>query len=304
MNGNAKLWLVPAAIIIVAGIASFIAQIFVLPGDVEAEDWKAPSEYVLEHIGPRDVINVQPNWTDAPYPYLTEVGDQLARQGTPLIEDVHDRERIWLLTETERIDEALARMPFEASDKKTFGDITVVRVDVPETQPVTYELRPHLRQAKVTYVKDGEITNRCKNWNKEENAWHCGRPDRWVYVGHELLDLGGDPHQCIWAHPPPGQKKVRITFPSVPLADTFRFRGGLNQRGARSKRATDLHFSVHVGEKWTQKETIPARQTSWEPIDFDTSALAGQTADVTVEVWSESIFDRLFCFNGWALEAR
>ncbi len=300
-GGNAKLWLVPAAVLIVAGIASFVAQIAILPGDVEQSDWQAPAEYVLEHIGPNDVVNVQPNWTDAPYPYLTKVGDQIARQDTPLLEDVWDRERIWLLTESERLDESLERMPFEATETKSFDGITVVRIDVPDKPPVTYELLPNLKKAKVTHLKDDKVVQRCTNWNKRQEAWHCGRPDKWVYVGREFLFMGQDPHQCIWAHPPRDQRKLRVVFPDVPLQQTFRLRGGLNQRGARSKRGTDLHFSVRVGDKWSEQKTIPARQASWDAIDFDTSALAGKTADVTVEVWSESVFDRFFCFNGWVL---
>jgi hypothetical protein len=302
VNGNAKLWLIPAALLVVAGIVSFVAQIAILPGDVEASDWKPPAEYVLEHIGPNDVLNVQPNWTDDPYPYLTEVGDRIARQDKPLVEDTWSRERIWLLVETERIDEALELMPFEAAETKSFGDVSVVRIDVPENPPVTYELLPNLDGAKVTRTKGGKVVERCTNWNKRNEAWYCGRPDRWVYVGREFVDLGGDPHQCIWAHPPPDQKRVRVVFPDVPLQETFRLRAGLNQRGARSKRATDLHYRVSVGEKWSQQKTIPARETSWEPIDFDTSEMAGHTADVTVEVWAESIFDRFFCFNGWVLQ--
>lgn len=301
MSKHAKLWLIPAALLVVAGIASLVAQIFILPGDVDASDWKAPSEYILEQIGPDDLINVQPNWTDDPYPYLTSVGDQIARQDKPLIEDTWDRERIWLLVESERIDKALEQMPFEASETKSFGDVSVVRIDVPKEPPVTYELLTHLDGAKVARVK-GDKVERCTNWNERNEAWYCGRPDKWLYVGREFVDLGGDPHQCIWAHPPPKQKKLRIVFPDVPLQQTFRLRGGLNQRGARSKRATDVHLRVSVAGKWTEEKSIPARESSWKPIDFDTSELAGQTADVTVEVWAESIFDRFFCFNGWVLE--
>lgn len=304
MSRRATLWLIPAALLLVAGIASFWAQIFVLPGEVVQRDWEAPARYVVDHLGPNDVINVQPNWTDAPYPYLTEVGDQIARQDTPLVEDVYNRDHLWLLTETDRLDAALARMPFAPAETKAFGDITVARIDIPQDAPVTYELRPNLHRAKVTRVdrNNGKVVKTCRNWNAKKHAWYCGRPDRWVYVGHEYVDLGGDPHRCIWAHPPPDQKKVRVTFANVPLGDTFRLRGGLNQRGARSKRATALHYEVRVGDKWSEARTIPARQTSWEPIDFDTSRLAGQRADVTVEVWSESVFDRFFCFNGWVFD--
>ncbi len=305
MNRRATLWLIPAALLLVAGIASLWAQVEVFPAKVRPDDWKAPAKYVVEHIGPHDAVNVQPWWTEAPYPYLTSVGDQIARQRTPLVEDVWDLDHLWLLAETDRLDDALARMPYKPAQTKRFGAVTVARIDLPRPAAISYELRPHLHGAHVVHTdKRGKVVRRCTRWDAQKHAWYCGRPDKWVYVGDEFVYLGIDPHQCIWAHPPRGQKHVRITFPNVPLSKTFRLRGGLAQRGARSKRATDLHYQVRVGDTWSQQRTIPARQTSWKPIDFDTSSMAGKTADVTVEVWSKSVFDRFFCFDGWVFDKK
>jgi hypothetical protein len=298
-NGTTKRWLIPAALLVVAGIASFIAQIYVLPGEVDAQDWRAPAEYVLEHIGPNDVVTVQPGWNEDPYPFLTEVGDQVARQSTLLFEDVHDRDHVWVLAETARIEQALKRTPFDAAETKAFGSVTVLRTEPPKTPRVTYDLLSELDHAKVAHLKGGKITKRCKNWKAKDRAWHCGKPDRWVFVGQRRLDLGGDPHQCIWAHPPAEDKRVRIVYPGVTLGASFRVRGGLNQRGARSKRGTDVHYRVRVGDDLNAQRTVPADETSWKPVDIDTSKLAGQQRDVSVEVWSDSVFDRVFCFNGW-----
>jgi hypothetical protein len=299
VNGEAKLWLIPAALFVVAGIASFIAQIYVLPGDVEAEDWRAPAEYILEHIGPNDAVTVQPGWNEDPYPYLTDVGAQAMRQDTLLIEDVHERDRIWVLAETDRLDEALERTPYDATETKAFGPVTVVRIDTPKEPLVSYDLLSELDNAKVTHLKDGKVVERCENWKGKERAWHCGRPDKWIFVGERRLDIGSDPHRCIWSHPPPDQKRVRIAYSDVTLGEFFRVRGGLNQRSVRSKRGTDVHYRVSVGDDLSADKTIPAAETSWTPVDIDTSELAGQKRDVAVEIWSESVFDRMFCFNGW-----
>jgi hypothetical protein len=303
MNRRDARWLLPAALLVAAGFLSFIAQIFFLPGDVKPADWKSAAEYVAEHIGPNDVINVQPNWSEAPYPYLTEVGDQILRQKSPLLGDIHDRENLWLLVETERLDEALAKMPFPAKETESFDTITVARIEIPDDDPVVYDLLDNLAHAKVTRVNpQGEILRRCTNWNARKRAWYCGRPDAWLYVGEQFLTIGDDPHRCIWANPPEAPERWRITYPDVPLAETFRVRSGISFIGARSRRGTDVHIRVSVGEKWSQTRTIPARETSWDAIDFDTSSLAGQRADVSVEIWSESLFDRFVCFNGWAIK--
>jgi hypothetical protein len=293
--------LIPAALLVVAGIASLIAQIYVLPGDVEAEDWRAPAEYVLEHIGPNDAVTVQPGWNEDPYPFLTDVGDRVARQDTLLIEDVHHTDRVWVLAETARLDQALARTPLEASETKAFGPVSVIRIDMPKEPVISYDLLSELDKAEVAHLKDGKVKKQCDKWDAKKRAWHCGRPDKWIFVGQRRLDIGGDPHQCIWAHPP-DKKRLRIVYPDVPLGESFRVRGGLNQRAVRSKRGTDVHYRVSVGDELSADKTIPARETSWEPVDIDTSELAGQTRDVVVEIWSETVFDRLFCFNGWVFE--
>jgi hypothetical protein len=299
---GSKLWLLPAGILLAAGLASLIAQIFILPGGIDAADWRAPAEYVLEHVGPDDAVTVQPSWNEDPYPYLTEVGPQIMRQGVLLLEDVHDREHVWLLSETSRLDDALARMPFEPADQKDFGPVTVVRLDPPETPKISYDLLEELASAEVTRLKGDKVARRCKNWHSKNRAWYCGKPDKWIFVGEELLDIGGDPHRCIWAHPPADQKRVRIRYADVPLGETFRFRVGLNQRAVRSERGTDVQVRASIGDEYQTQKTIPARVTRWEPIEFDTSSLAGENRDVSIEIWSESVYDRYVCFNGWALE--
>ncbi|MFW5967558.1 MAG: hypothetical protein ACOCV2_08580 [Persicimonas sp.] len=301
MNGSAKLWLLPALLLVAVGLISFAAQLWWLSGDVEQSDWRAPAEYVLEHIGPEDAINVQPHWTDDPYPYLTEVGDQILRQQDPLLEDAHRYERIWLLTETDRLDEAIERMPFAPVETREFGAITVVRLDAPSSSPVATELLSELDEATVERVGDGDERT-CNNYSERDRAWYCGKRSKWIYVGEEFLHLGRDPHRCIWAHPLPNGRTHRITFPDVKLSERFRLRAGLAERAARSKRGTDIDLRLTVGEEFEKSKTIPARESSWEPIDFDTSSKAGERRDVVVEVSSPDVKDRFFCFNGWVFD--
>jgi len=304
MNWSTSRWLLPAAILIVAGSFSMIAQMFILPGNIKPEDWKSAAQYVLEEIGPDDIVNVQPNWSEAPYPYLTDVGGQILRQESPLLEDIHDFENLWLLVETPRLDATLATMPFGASDIKSFDTISVARITIPADNPVAYDLLANLEDARVERVDpEGKTLTSCKNWDKRNRAWHCGRPDRWIFVGEDYRTLGIDPHRCIMANPPKAPQRWRITFEDIPLNDIFRFRSGIAFIGARSRRGTDVHIRVSVGDKWSQERVIPARETSWDAIDFDTAELAGQQADVSVEIWSEAVFERYVCFNGFSIQA-
>lgn len=301
MSKVAKPWLIPALLLVGAGLFSFAAQIFVLPGDAEADDWREPAEYVLDRIGPDDAINVQPHWTDAPFPHLTDVGDQILRQSRPLLEDAHRYERIWLLTETDRLDEAIERMPYEPANTREFGPITVVRLDAPDDSPISTELLSELDNARVERT-GGDKTRTCDNWDAGQRAWHCGEKDKWLYVGEEFQFLGRDPHRCIWTHPLPAEKVHRVTFPDVELGDRFRLRAGLAERGARSKRGSDVDLRVAVGDEREETATIPARETSWDPIDIDTSGWADSRRDVVVEVSASDIKDRFVCLNGWVFD--
>lgn len=304
MNWRAAKWLLPAAILVVAGSFSIIAQIFFLPGDIKPEDWKSAADYVLEHIGPDDVINVQPNWSEAPYPYLTEVGQQILRQESPLVSDIHDRENLWLLVETERLENVLAKMPFAAASVEAFDTISVAQIEIPDENPVIYDLLANLEDARVERVDpSGKTLRHCNTWNAKKRTWYCGRPDAWIYVGENFRTLGIDPHRCIMANPPKAPERWRVIFRKIPLADTFRLRSGLDFIGARSRRGTDVNIRVSVGDRWSQERSIPARETSWDAIDFDTSALAGEQADVSVEIWAEKPLDRFLCFNGWSVHA-
>lgn len=303
MNWRAARWMLPAAILIVAGSFSIIAQIFFLPGDIKPEDWKSAAEYVLENIGPEDVVNVQPNWSEAPYPYLLDVGEQILRQESPLLGDIHDRENLWLLVESQRLDAVLAKMPFPAKDIQNFDTISVAHIAIPAENPVVYDLLANLEHARVERVDPkGKPLMHCENWNPRKRAWYCGRPDAWIYIGENYRTMGIDPHRCIMANPPKAPQRWRVIFVDIPLADIFRLRSGIDFIGARSRRGTEVHIRVSVGDKWSEERVIPARETSWDAIDFDTSELAGERADMSVEIWSKSLLDRFVCFNGWSIQ--
>lgn len=303
MNWRTARWMLPAAILIVAGSLSIVAQIFFLPGDIEPEDWKSAAHYVHEELGPNDVINVQPNWSEAPYPYLTDVNaEQILRQKSPLLSDVHDRDNLWLLVETQRLDSVLEKMPFAATDTKSFDTITAARIQIPQDNPVTYDLREQLQHARVERVDPaGKTLTHCDNWNPRKKEWYCGRPDAWVYIGETYRTMGHDPHRCIWANPPKAPQRWRVIYEDIELADVFRLRSGIDFIGARSRRGTEVHIRVSVGDKWSQERMIPARETSWDAMDFDTAELAGKRVDLGVEIWSKSLLDRFVCFNGWVL---
>lgn len=293
--------LLPLTLLVVGGITSLIAQIWIFPADVEPDDWREPAAYVKEHIGDRDVVRVHPSWTADPLPHLADVGERVRRQHFPLEEDLQDVERIWILSETDRLDGALDRIPFSV-DKPTlerFGHVTVARVEVPNSSQFDYEMLEHLDEATVERVETDGETRTCSNWDEADWRWDCGAQDQFLYVGRELLVLNDDPHRCIWAHPLDKGRPLRITFPDVSLSKTLRLRAGLNFRASLSKRGTDVQFRVQIGDRTALEHTYGARTSTWFPHDIDTTERSGEEVDVTVEIRSDKVKDRYFCFNGW-----
>ena len=285
--------------IVVAGIASLLAQLYVFPSDVDPDEWQKPADYVLDHVRQEDGIAVHPAWNEDPLPYLEAAGPQILPQETILAEDIQGVRRIWLLSEADRLDAAIDRLPFDPSRPtiKSFGDVSVVRTQVPSSIRFNYEFLAHLDEARVERV-EGESVRHCENWSAEDRRWDCGSRDTWLYVGENLATLGDDLHRCIWAHPLDGKKRLRITFPDVPMRRLLRIRAGLIFRVVHKDNRAPVHLRVDVGGETRLEHTYPPHTTTWVPHDIDISGLDG-TSDVTVEVWTPNIKDRWFCFNGW-----
>ena len=296
--------LVPAALIVVAGIASFVLQTQVFVSDATEADWKAASDYILDHKKPDDGIRVHPAWTEEPYPYLTEARLDFSRQDAPVAEDLVDFQRLWLMVEEDRRDEAIRVLPWEVGEEvesKSFGAVDVLLIPRPDSPTYTYELLTHLEDAEIRRIRKGKPVINCKRWNAKKRHWYCERPDPWIYVGETIRSMDNDPRRCIWAHPPPNYYWVELTYDDVPMGDVFRVRAGPTANAVRSKRGTEIELEVEIDGR-TQSHTFPPRSQAWRAIDVDTSKWAGQTKKVQVRVRSPKVFDRFFCLNGWSIE--
>ncbi len=287
--------------IVFAGIASLLAQLFVFPGNAVDADWQRAAAHVVEAVEADDVVRVHPSWTEAPMPYLQTIGNQLNRLHHPLAEDIQGVERIWIISETDRLAEALARIPFDTAKAQLerFDTITVALVEVPASTQFPFALHEHLDQAIVTRGS-GKKQEKCTNWDAQKREWQCAKRDRWLYVGESVRELDNDPRTCIYAHALPNQRVLRIEFPEVPLYETLRIRAGLDLRGARNARATQIDYRIYVDDKLLTSESIAKAASPWTAHDIDTTERTGESVRLAVEVQAEAVHGRFFCFNGWS----
>ncbi|MFU8805466.1 MAG: hypothetical protein ACNA8W_16765, partial [Bradymonadaceae bacterium] len=147
--------LLAAGFFVFAGVLSIVLQLFVFPGSVKDEDWQRAAAHVVEAIEREDVVRVHPTWNEDALPYLTHVGNQLHRHHIPFLEDVQHIDRIWIVSETKRLDEAYSQLPFEADSVEVFpfGTVTVALVDVPDWVQARYILHDELAGAIVTRTR-------------------------------------------------------------------------------------------------------------------------------------------------------
>ena len=73
----------------------------------------------------------------------------------------------------------------------------------------------------------------CTNFH--DRRWDCGpRPEAWLYVGVERMDMGDAIREVIWAHPLDKGEPTEIRWPSIPAGRRLVIRYGLNQRAVDS----------------------------------------------------------------------
>jgi hypothetical protein len=182
-----------------------------------------------------------------------------------------------------------------------------------------YRLSDHMHDAKVERHR-GEQIKRCGRWRKKQPRgpkhqylwwlrprWRCPNEKRvpWQTVAATGERSRGVYREGIWAHPHSGGPLV-MTFPKVPLGSRLVGHAGVPDHGfVLAKKAPPIRVRVLVAGESAQG--IPAvdqtfeipHQPGWASLSVDTSALAGRTVDLRVEVSSDSGRRREFVYDLW-----
>ena len=288
-----------AVLLVVAGALSLALQRWVFVDPTAQSDWADAASWVEARIDERDVFRIEPWWYERALTHFVAVGARADRIRTPLLEDLYRYEDVFVVAQADRLDRALAALPFAAEPVEThdFGTVRTARVPVP-TDAFRWELLEHLGDATVTRVRGAHV-ERCDRWNPRERRWDCGPQARWLYVGEELREVGDDPRRCVWAHPLDHGRTLRIAS-TVPPADTIRVRGSFDLRAARLPRDGAVLMQVFVNDTLAHERHVEHDDHSWTPFDIDVSEIEGPV-ELRVEIdLKGSIKDRYFCVNAWA----
>lgn len=289
--------MIPAALLVIAGVVSCVLYLFVFVDPTDEEDWASAGQFVMENLGEDDLVRAHPHWATGPLVHVQGARERVDVVSRPVWEDYHGVETIWLMADASREDEALALLPFEAEPKRhAFGTVTVLEVESPVGE-LPYVFHEQLVDAKVERIDKAGKATECATWNPREERWDCGRRDRWFYVGRELKEIGDEPRECVWAHPLSDGRWLHVTFPDVPAGGELVLKAGQTLRGQRSARGTDIFVVIDVGGDRVVDERISHRDPTYHTWRIPNDA--AEPRSVTFKLSSISARDRFFCIDGF-----
>lgn len=293
--------LVGAGLLVFVALFSLCAQCHCHGDPTDESDWRDAAEAVVERAEPTDGIRVHPTWTEAPLVHLQQVGNLLNRHRAPLLEDLVGIERLLIITDAKRRDEALDRLPFDASTGgiDSFGAVEVLEVDVPDSLRIRTDATPFLDGAEVAVFRGDELDERCRRRGSGPPSYRCDHHE----VRSVLLEVEDDPRRCITANPPGGERHLSVELTVDDASDVLRVRAGLDNRAARLPSGGDVAYRLYVDGELVADQRLDAHTSSWKPHDVSTTDRLGRSVTLRMEVESvdPSPHHRRFCFNAWPL---
>jgi hypothetical protein len=294
---RARRWafvLVPAV-----GLAELAAHAVQTRSVVPEADWMAARDYVATQAKPADLVVFAPRWVDP-------IGRERFGPGIATLE----REA--------RADETRFAKAFEVSirgahlpaldgwrraGEQRFGGVTVTTWENPSPAVVIDDLvsmidPQHARvsrgDADCPFVRGAPQSGSLGFGPAIPGARFACPSGGFVGVS-VVADLEYHPHRCVFA-PPPGGTPVRIHFPEVRFGHVLHGHHALYVEAERDKRGAPVTITFRSGDS-TIGSVVHNDGEGWKPFEFDTSALAGQTAELRVEITAPSGDRRQYCFE-------
>lgn len=264
------------------------------------EAFEPAAKIIRDDYRADDLILVVPFYAARAREYLGDLNMVAVRD--PLSEDFAVHPRAWvfgLFGEGVALRERMiaAGMKLEKSIDSGSG-ITVDLYATGAKLKTRYRFLEHLREARVYHEKEGSSTP-CTAWseNNGQNSpmggrWSCPYDTDWFYVAPEVHRMDGVPRVCFWAHPP-GQGRLMISFPNVPMTGHLYGRAGHTFNGTLYARAP-IHLDVQVGEGLPQRFTFELSE-NFRPYMLPVAETG--TATVTFGVSTPDAGTNHFCFD-------
>lgn len=250
-------------------------------------------EAILPNLEQGDIIRAYPWWYD---------DSRIGFDGVPFLMS-RDIDRYWLssyermwVVYPPRYESNASEAIDVLEDIETLveTDEYIVRVgSLSLGESVLWDAREELHDARVAQVAPDGHSTRCTRWRDE--TWGCGRIDPWVNVSRSLREMDDSYRQCVYAGPPPDQKRWQVTWDNVTLGNVLRARAGNTMYSARHLRGGTVHFRLLLGDQVISERSFAPDEIGYPEFVVDTSSRAGDVGSVTIEVWADEHWDRYFC---------
>jgi hypothetical protein len=252
-------------------------------------DWAAAGAAVRARYRQGDLIVAAPAWAD---PILRlQLGDLIPPELAARMDD--DRfARVWEVSQ--RGAEAAAAAGGTTAMDERFGRLRVRLIERP-AEFVTYDFVARWADAHVSRRDARGAVAACA---RAGDRIVCPAPGN-SSLHRQLVEVDQKLREALLTEPVAGAAVV-IEFPAVPLGRTLVIATGLHDTWMRKAARGTVEARLTVGEQTTELP-VTSDESGWTRTRIDTTARAGQTAPVRLEITSAAPFDRFFAF---AAEAR
>lgn len=268
----------------------------------DAAAFAPAAKIIRDGYQPRDMILVAPHYATRVFEHLGDLDPLAVRE--PLGEDFDGHERVWvfgLFGEGTALVARLEAAGLEKTQSWTPSEgITVDLLTTPVTNEVHYDFLERLHDAKVHHEKNGTKVA-CDQWTngRGHGRWQCPYDKDWFYVAPEFHQMGDHMRFCLWAHPP-GEGRLLVSYPNVPLHGRIYGRAGHTLNGSVNARAA-IDLDVSIGDDPPQRFVF-ALEDYYEPFMVRTGTAT--TATVTFAISTVDAGVNHFCWRADSRTAR
>ena len=270
---------------------------------VPTSDWQAARVYLEAVSKPEDLIAFAPRWVDPVG--RQQLGGSLAtfeREGRG---DESGFPRAFEVSI--RGEHLRALEGWTHTDERRFGGVTVTTLANPSPVHVLDDLVSLVDPAwMAVFTVDGARVNPCSFTHGATQAGALGfgpaiPGDRFgcmgTFVGVSVMaDLEYRPRRCIYAPPPGPGSRLRLHFEGVQMGRTLYGHHGLYVEAERNRTGSPVTIRFTSGGS-VVGEVVHRDGDGWKPFEFDTSDLAGKTADLDADISAPASDRRMYCFE-------
>lgn len=259
------------------------------------QDWQPPSQYILKHYQPGDVVGILPAWALQGAESLRKV--PLLYLQDWIQADLSRYRRVWLLV-APRLGKWWFRKAFQSQinnlsrlywlkETTRWGKLTLYLFQLPPPRPILYDFASQttLQQAEVWLSTPHPNVPGCSN-PQEQIQWlkhwqpHPGwwRGSGSYFFGKLIQEVGDTPKDCLWAEPKRCQI-LHVRYRLVPLEGILHLGHGIAT--AAPAKVTDtlppsgppVQIELWMENQFVRRYTVEQRQF-WRTHQLELSRLS------------------------------